>query len=224
MHSLSIRQISPLDAAGEKAVMLDPHRLNAFVETRILSGAMAPQARGRMSRLYRHFSRAAILAYAPAVLWIARPHLTARDVDFGVASAFVTLWHRHLDSPIGHLFSVGVFHDGRLCGVAIAGRPVSRHLDNGRIVEITRVATDGTRNACSKLYAAVRKEARRRGYAELITYTLPQEGGASLRAAGFKSDGAAGGGAWSRVTRPRADRQPTAVKQRWRIQLNELRT
>jgi hypothetical protein len=199
----------------------NPHHLAAFCESRISRGSMLPQARGRLSRLFRDVDRDWILSHAPARQECERPRLTSSEVEFGTASVFVTLWHRHLAGPVGHIFSMGVFHEGRLCGVAIAGRPVARHLDDGTTLEITRVATDGTRNACSKLLAGIRAQARRRGFRTLITYTLPQEGGASLRAAGFVSDGVAGGGHWSRDSRLRADRHPTVIKQRWRVALGE---
>ncbi len=55
------------------------------------------------------------------------------------------------------------------------------------------------------------------GYRRLITYTLPEEGGASLRAAGFRLIGNAGGGSWSRRERPRIDTHPTQAKLRWEM-------
>jgi hypothetical protein len=42
------------------------------------------------------------------------------------------------------------------------------------------------------LYGACRRAARAMGYERVITYTLPEEGGSSLRAAGFRLDGEAG--------------------------------
>lgn len=94
---------------------------------------------------------------------------------------------------------------GRLVGVAIVGRPVARLLDDGSTLEITRVAADGTRNSCSALLAACRREPRPRHIACLATYTLASESGASLRAAGFPPDGAGGGGSWDRASRRRED-------------------
>jgi hypothetical protein len=76
----------------------------------------------------------------------------------------------------------------QLVGVAIVGRPVAPRLDDGLTAEITRVCTDGTRNAASMLYGACRKASKAMGYDRIFTYTLPEEGGASLRAAGFKLD------------------------------------
>ena len=95
--------------------------------------------------------------------------------------------------------------------VVIAGRPVARHLDDGWTLEVTRLCTDGTANACSKLYAAAGRAARALGYTRLITYTLPAEGGASLRAAGWRLVGQRGGGNWNRARRPRRD-TPEALR------------
>jgi hypothetical protein len=110
-------------------------------------------------------------------------------VDLQTANDFVRRLHRHSRPVVGHKFAVGVEDaDGVLHGVAILGRPVARLLDDGKAAEITRLCTDGTRNACSMLYGAARRAARAMGHAPIYTYTLPDEGGASLRAAGFRID------------------------------------
>src|SRR6266545_3109788 len=82
-------------------------------------------------------------------------------VTFAQARAFVAAWHRHHGPPVGHKFSIGVAdeHD-TLVGVAVVGRPVARHLDDGLTLEALRVATDGHKNACSLLYAAAWQAAR----------------------------------------------------------------
>jgi hypothetical protein len=101
------------------------------------------------------------------------------------AYAAITAWHRHHQPPQGYRYAVGVADGDRLVGVATAGRPVSRHLDDGRTVEVTRVATDGTPHACSMLYGACWRAARALGYSRAVTYTQAGESGASLRAAGW---------------------------------------
>ena len=129
--------------------------------------------------------------------------LTVVPVRLSDANDVVRRWHRHHRPVVGCLFAVGVADcHGALRGAAIAGRPVSRHQDDGATVEVTRVATDGTRNACSMLLGAVRRAARALGYRRVITYTLPSEGGASLKAAGFRLDGEAGGPAHAWHSRP----------------------
>ncbi len=133
------------------------------------------------------------------------------------ANAFVAHHHRHHRPARGCLFCVGVClgAEVELRGVAIVGRPVSRMLADGFTAEVTRVATDGTRNACSILYGAAWRAWRALGGRRLITYTLPEEGGASLRGAGWECIGPAGGGSWSRDGRGRRDEHPTQEKLRW---------
>lgn len=101
------------------------------------------------------------------------------------ANAYVEAVHRHHGRVVGHKWSLAAFKDGRLCGVAIVGRPTGRRLDDGHTLEVTRLCTDGTRNACSALYAACARRARREGYDKIITFTLQSETGASLKAAGW---------------------------------------
>lgn len=132
------------------------------------------------------------------------------------ANAFVERHHRHHDSPRGHKFSVAVADQtGEVRGVAIIGRPTARMLQDGWTLEVVRLATDGFPNACSMLYATAWRAVRAMGYRRLVTFTLPEEGGASLRAAGWRCIGEAGGGSWSRKDRPRVDHAPLQVKIRW---------
>ncbi len=137
------------------------------------------------------------------------------------ANTFVEKFHRHNKPVTGALFAVGAMKAGEVVGVAIAGRPVARHLDDGWTVEVTRCATDGTKNACSFLYAAVWKAARGMGYKKAITYTLPSEGGASLRGAGWTLIGECGGGPWNRPNqgRIREDSHPLQPKLRWEVEI-----
>lgn len=106
-------------------------------------------------------------------------------VTFRQACEFVTRLHRHNKAPRGHKFSIGVQADGRLVGVAMAGRPVARHFDDGMTLEVNRTCTDGTRNANSMLYGAVWRAAKAMGYARCVTYVQGEETGASLKAAGW---------------------------------------
>jgi hypothetical protein len=107
---------------------------------------------------------------------------------------------------------------GLVHGVALVGRPLSRHLDDNWTLEVTRVCTDGCPNACSFLYGAAWKAARAIGYRRLITYTLPEEGGASLRAVGWEPVEGCGGGSWNRKQRERKSDPLFLVKKtRWEI-------
>lgn len=145
------------------------------------------------------------------------------------ANQIVSMMHRtHL--PVrGGLFAVGVGLHPRSCvaspgppgqarcvGAAIAGRPSARHLDDGASVEILRVATDGTQNACSKLIGALTRAARELGYVSVYTYTMEEEPGTSLVATGFELDAMTRGGSWSRGTRPRSEQlHVVGPKKRW---------
>lgn len=126
-------------------------------------------------------------------------------VRFRDACAFVEAWHRHNKPPRGMVFCLGAADDaGRLVGVAIVGRPVARMLDDGTTLEVTRTATDGTRNANSLLYGAAWRAAKALGYGRLVTYTQAGETGGSLRGAGWRviAQRPAGKG-WDRPSRPR---------------------
>lgn len=136
-------------------------------------------------------------------------------VTLAEANAFVTEHHRHHKPVPGAKFCVAVALKDAIVGVAIVGRPVSRMLDDGWTLEVNRTCTDGTKNANSCLYGACRRVAFGLGYRKLITYTLPTESGASLTAAGWRCIGEAGGGQWSRESRPRIDTHPTQTKLRW---------
>lgn len=106
-------------------------------------------------------------------------------ITFKDACAFVRDNHRHNKPPIGHKFSIGLKLGDVLVGVAMAGRPVARALDDGLTIEVNRTCTDGTRNANSMLYGAVWRAAKAMGYTRAITYTQADECGASLRGAGW---------------------------------------
>jgi hypothetical protein len=107
-------------------------------------------------------------------------------VTFTQACEFVAEWHRHHQPPVGHKFSLGVAVGQTLVGVAIVGRPVARHFDDGHTLEVIRTATDGTEHANSMLYGATWRAAKALGYRRLITYTQEGESGISLRAAGWR--------------------------------------
>lgn len=135
------------------------------------------------------------------------------------ANEFVRRVHRHHGPTVGGKFAIGASEDGEIVGIAIAGRPVARHLDDGWTIEVNRVATDGTRNACSMLYAACWRAARAMGYKRAVTYTLETESGASLRGAGWKVVGEVEGHSWDRPGRPRVDRSEAQLeaKLRWEM-------
>jgi hypothetical protein len=134
------------------------------------------------------------------------------------ANAFVAAHHRHHRPVVGAKFCIGAAEGDTVHGVVIVGRPVARFLDDGWTLEVTRLCTDGVKDGCSKLYGAARRATFALGFRRLITYTLPEEGGASLRAAGWRLIGERGGGTWNRRSRPRVDTHPLQAKLLWEAQ------
>lgn len=133
-------------------------------------------------------------------------------LDLAEANAFVSQHHRHHKPVVGHLFSLGAAIGDKVVGVAIVGRPVARMRDDGLTAEVTRLCTDGTKDACSFLYGACARAAFALGFKKIGTYILASEPGKSLTAAGWRCLGKAGGGSWSVPSRPRVDKHPTQGK------------
>ncbi len=107
-----------------------------------------------------------------------------RPVELKEANAFIEAKHRHHKRVQGHRFSIGAWLDGELVGVAVCGRPTSG-LDPKRVLEVTRLCSDGTRNVCSALYAAAARAAQAIGYERIQTYIFKSESGVSLKASGW---------------------------------------
>ena len=159
-----------------------------------------------------------------------RDGLTIRPCKLRDANSYVAQHHRHNLPTNGHRWSLACYDGDRLCGVAIAGQPIARKLDDGLTIEVRRVCTDGTRNACSKLYGACARVAKEMGYEKIITYTLISEPGTSLKASGWKNCGEAGGVSWNVPSRPReivqttlfgeTRKYPDEKKNRWEKKLN----
>ena len=150
--------------------------------------------------------------------------LTLVPLTLKEARRFVADHHRHNEPPIGHRFSIGLRRGDELVGVVVAGHPIARNTDQALTVELLRVTTDGSRNACSMLYGAACRAAQAMGYQRAITFTLEDEPGTSLRAAGFHEDGTSGGGEWKHTAGPRSadkptlwgpPKMPTGPKTRW---------
>lgn len=133
---------------------------------------------------------------------MSQPRLQIVPLTFRQAGAFVDEHHRHHQPPRGTKFCIGVIdEDGDLRGVAMVGRPVARHFDDGRTAEVNRTATDGCPNANSALYGACWRICREMGYLRLLTYTQAGESGASLRGAGWRVVGdRPARGSWAQST------------------------
>lgn len=132
--------------------------------------------------------------------------LVVEPITLRAARRYVAEHHRHNQASKFWLFGCAVRLDGQIVGVGIAGLPKAKALMDGLTVEITRVCTDGTRNACSRLYGALSRAAFALGYRRVVTYTLAVEPGSSLLAAGFErvAELPARSG-WDCPSRPRAE-------------------
>lgn len=136
---------------------------------------------------------------------------------------FIIAEHRHHRPTIGYRFAIGAQEGDKLVGIVVVGRPVARNIDWRKVAEVTRLATDGTNNACSFLYSAAARAAKAMGYEKIQTYILAEEPGTSLRAAGWVLDGATRGSSWAHMENrqmlltggTRANDHPLGNKQRW---------
>jgi hypothetical protein len=139
--------------------------------------------------------------------------ITIRD-----ANRFVHAHHRHAGPVPGDKFALAATNNsGELVGVALIGRPIARALDDGRTLEVRRLCTTGTPNACSVLLGAAWRAAKALDYRRLVTYTLASEPGASLRAPGFRATGSVAARSWTCPSRPRMDKHPLVERVRWEI-------
>lgn len=133
--------------------------------------------------------------------------LYVKHIELKEANQYVEDNHRHHRKVAGHKFSLGVYQGDELHGVVIVGRPLSRYLDDGDTLEVLRLCTDGTYNACSILYARSARIAKEMGYKKIITYILDEELGTSLKASGWimEADNV-GGGDWTNCSRRQDER------------------
>ena len=138
------------------------------------------------------------------------------------ANDLVARWHRHHKPETGHRFSIGaITSDERFIGAAIVGRPKAHMTPQYEVAEVTRLVTDGTKNAPSMLYAAAARAAKAMGFWKIQTFILESEPGISLDAAGWEFDGWSDGGDWNRPSRGgRRTDQPQDRKKRYVKLLN----
>ena len=141
--------------------------------------------------------------------------LELQPISFSEAARFITEHHRHHIPSIGWKYGIAVNDGEKVVGVVMVGRPVARGLDDGWTLEVTRCCTDGTKNACSKLYGAAVRAALALGYKRVVTYTLKDEIGTSVVSAGFKAVHVTKGGSWDCKGRPRVQKAPTGQKVLW---------
>lgn len=142
--------------------------------------------------------------------------MMACRVELAEANAFMggnPPLHRHHPPVQGHRFSIGVEVAGKLVGVATVGRPVAPKTDKKYIAEVTRVCTDGNKNACSFLYAKAARIAQEMAFTKIQTFVLPTEPGTSLKAAGWVCEGLTGKGDWgNRPNRKKSEHDGPKIK------------
>lgn len=147
--------------------------------------------------------------------------LEVRPVDQKTAKRFIDDHHEHCAAPAGWRFGAGLYNGGILMGVVWVGRPVGRGLCQRTVVEVNRLCLrrdfppEMRYRGCSLGYRWAQREAQRRGFQRIVTYTLIQENGYSLRAARWKPETRVRGRSWNCPSRPRLDRAPPVNKIRW---------
>jgi hypothetical protein len=143
--------------------------------------------------------------------------LKAKTLTLSQANDLVAKFHRHHKKVVGHRFSIGVKDEnGVVHGAAIVGRPVGRKNPQYDWAEVTRLVTDGTKNACSFLYSRCARIATEMGFEKIQTFILESESGLSLKASGWEFEAWSDGGDWNVPSRGgRRTDQPQERKQRW---------
>ncbi len=143
--------------------------------------------------------------------------LSVKQINQKDAKAFIDANHRHHPAPRGWKFGLGISDLVSVVGVIWVGRPNARKLDDGTVLEVTRLCLlkGCVKNVPSMLYGKAARIAKELGYKRIITYTLLDEEGFSLKASGWEYEGVFGGDSWSRPSRPRKDKAPIGKKKRW---------
>lgn len=141
-------------------------------------------------------------------------------LELSEANLLVAQWHRHHVPVLRHRFSLGAVSGGRMVGAAICGGPASPNTDRHKTLEVSRLVTDGTPNACSLLYGACARAAKAMGYERIQTFILDTETGVTLRASGWTNDGLVKTRPWSHRPNRRDNLQN---KIRWVRELNDPR-
>lgn len=132
------------------------------------------------------------------------------------ANEMITSLHRHHKPVTGHRFSIACEDENGIHGVAVVGRPVARQVDQYHVAEVTRLVTDGTKNACSMLYSACARASDSMGFDFIQTTILDTEPGTSLKASGWHFDHKIKGRDWNCPSRNgRRTDQPMCDKQVW---------
>ena len=150
--------------------------------------------------------------------------LTVVPLTVKEANSLVAKWHRHHKPVRGHRFSLGVIDKhGVIHGACIVGRPVGRQSgDSRKLLEITRLVTNGKYNVCSMLYIASARVCKQMCFLKILTYILEEELGTSLMSSVWKFETLTRRGSWDGKGegRQRDDDHPLQIKKRWARVLN----
>lgn len=139
-----------------------------------------------------------------------------QPIRFAEAAEHIRRHHRHHKPPKSWLFGCAVNDGEKVVGVVVVARPVARHYDDGWTAEVTRLCTDGTKNAGSMLLGAAKRASMALGYRKLISYTRSDESGAGYRAAGWRViERPARSWAGSSLRRPRVDKSEPFQRVLW---------
>lgn len=150
--------------------------------------------------------------------------LLIKPITLKQANEIIEKWHRHHKPVVGHRFSIAAFdfETKKIKGIAVVGRPVARKVDQYDVAEVTRLVTDGAKNACSFLYSACARICKEMGFYKIQTYILESEPGTSLIASGWQFKSIAGGGDWNcNARKNRRTDQPQIKKKRYEKILNK---
>jgi hypothetical protein len=147
--------------------------------------------------------------------------LRVRPVAFAAARAFVGQYHAHCRPPVTWRYGYAALNGTTLLGVVMAGNPVARAFMGRGIVEVNRlcIRRDLPRalawNCASLLYGTAAREAERRGFRRIITYSRADESGVSLVAAGWEREAVVRGRGWHSASRVRSNTNAYIDKVRW---------
>lgn len=154
--------------------------------------------------------------------------MKAVPLELKEAQEYIHKHHRHHEPAHRDKYRIGCIEGDELVGVIQVGRPVNRHMDDKKTLEVLRLCSRGDKNVCSFLYSRAARVAKELGYSKIITYILESETGTSLKASGWRlEDENVGGGSWNCPSRPRElqaqqlslfpekQKYPIGKKQRW---------
>jgi hypothetical protein len=135
--------------------------------------------------------------------------------------AFIVRHHGHCGPPHIWRFDASIYNGPTLLGVAVVGNPAAPILMGRGILEVNRLCLrrdlpDALRwNAASMLYGWCAREAKRRGWRKIITYTRCDEPGTTLRAAGWTPEARVRGRGWHSARRALSNANAWIDKVRW---------